>query len=35
MNPAEAAAIYMGGPALLLIAGLIISAAYGAWRLRR
>jgi len=35
MNPAEAAAIYMGGPALIFLAGLALSALYGAWRLRR
>lgn len=34
MTDAHYALIFMGGPALLLIAGLIISAAYGAWRLK-
>jgi len=35
MTPAEAAVIFMGGPALIFLAGLALSAVYGAWRLRR
>jgi len=35
MTDAYAALIYMGGPALIFLAGLALSWAYGAWRLRR
>lgn len=35
MTPADAAVIFMGGPSLIFLIGLALSALYGAWRLRR
>ncbi len=34
MTPAYAALVFMGGPALIFLAGLALSAVYGAWRLK-